>query len=1569
MSQKTDSRKIINMAETKSPGGLKRTLLIWFLTLSIIPLTLVSYLAYASARSSLHEAALQLLTSEAHLEVRFINNWFRYRLTDLALHSELSPTVKLLTDLTTSFEKSGENMSNFVKSREWAILTVDGGNSLRVLSEAYDYYDIYLIDLSGNVIFSVREEDDLGTNLLTGKYRDTKFARSCQAAFKSGSPVFSDLEYYPASGDLLAGFLTQLIVDDNGNGMGLMAIQLKIDRIVESMREMDGHKTVRQTYLIGEDLLMRTAPDTESEAAILNHNAKLTTDLATTWLTNRKSKDNGGPAHAQSNRSNTLTMRYTGRDGEPVLGSIHDVAIAGIPFAIVSEIVESAALAPAVRLRNLSLLILAATVALVIGFALMITGRIVRPIRKLSSWARKIAVGDLSFQEIDAPENEIGELNSCFREVVGSFRSITNLCRAVALGDLSKSVMVRSKNDVLTSAVNEMGDYLRSVVEQANTIAMGNYSAEVGSRGPGDQLGVALVDMTATLREVSLENERAKWVADGGAKLNELIRGDQTVAALGTTAIRFVSDYLGMQVGALYVSAGENRLELVGSYACSEPDQLAREFVPGEGIIGQAVADRKTIVLSAIPAGYMKIKSALGSTAPRRIIAVPLVYNECVSGVIELATTSDSADNDGVIDLLERISETIAIAIHSAQNRENTKILLDTISVKEAELAGQIEAINRANATVEYDMEGQILVANDTFLDLMGYTIDDIRGKHHSLFKVDWVGEADRDRGLWQSLKDGKYVRGEFQRLSRGGKTVWLYETYNLIFDTTGKPSKVLQIAVDITQQKEQEHALKTQHEELTQTNEELAMQSQSLQASEEELRVQQDELMHANQELEEKAQVLEEKNQEINEKNIELEGSQKEIAAKAEELALNNKYKSEFLANMSHELRTPLNSILLLSKLLSENRDGSLNSDQVEYAAVIHNSGASLLELINDVLDISKVEAGKLDMDIVDVHISEVTSSIESMFVPLMKDKKIRFEVSTATGTPEVMRTDRGRLEQILKNFLSNALKFSERGKVGLHIRPVDADEDELSKIGFKEGSYLSFAVSDTGIGIPHDKQKLVFEAFQQADGSTRRKYGGTGLGLSISNQLAAGMGGAIRLHSEPDKGSTFTLYLPVFGEAVIDDPAGSRVDIKEETSRSAAVKIDVVNEIPSEIPDDRHHISKGDKVILIIEDDTIFAGVLLEHIHERGFKGVVAVRGDTGLAFAGKYRPYGILLDVQLPVIDGWEVMDRLKKDSLTADIPVHMMSSGDVRNRTLKRGAVEFLQKPLLGDELTESLNVVLDKIRSIRTKTTRTILIIEDNEAHAKSLSAFLTTSCINCICTGTAAKGITVIENKDVDCVILDMGLPDVTGYEALEQIRTLPGCEALPIIVYTGRSLSIDEENRIKKYAETVIIKTVDSYQRLRDETSLFLNLLHKNENPKPIRKAAGLLVRESFEGLTALLADDDMRNVFAITKSLEDRKMTVVSAGNGKEALSLLNNNHKIDIVLMDIMMPELDGLATIRKIRKQKKFKKLPIIAVTAKTMVGDRAKCIKAGASDYISKPVDIDQLISLMRVWLY
>jgi HAMP domain-containing protein/CheY-like chemotaxis protein/signal transduction histidine kinase len=749
---------------------------------------------------------------------------------------------------------------------------------------------------------------------------------------------------------------------------------------------------------------------------------------------------------------------------------------------------------------------------------------------------------------------------------------------------------------------------------------------------------------------------------------------------------------------------------------------------------------------------------------------------------------------------------------------------------------------------------------------------------------------------------------------------------------------------------------------EATMQTEGLLKQSQQLAA---ELQAQQKELQQTNEQLAQKAQQLAEQNVEVERKNQEIEQARRALEEKAKELALTSKYKSEFLANMSHELRTPLNSILVLGQQLTDNPEGNLTAKQVEFARTIHAAGTDLLNLISDILDLSKIESGTVSVEAEEVFFASLLDAIARPFRHEAENKHLSFEVHTDSHLSRSMVTDSKRLQQVLKNLLSNAFKFTEQGGVRLSVAPGPTGWSEGHPILSKSGSVIAFEVSDTGIGIPGDKQRIIFEAFQQADAGTSRKYGGTGLGLAISRELATLLGGEIQLRSTPGKGSTFTLYLP----QTYVGPSAPTLPTTDGKPFSAPLQLARLNvtELPTEkIEDDRENLQPDDNVLLIVEDDPQYAQILRDLAHDKGFKVLVAMRGADALAVAREYHPSAVSLDVFLPDMLGWTVLNHLKQDAATRHIPVQMLTLDEDRHHGLARGAFSFITKPTS----TEGLEKALTRIKEYSSSRRKRLLVVEDNPAEQFTIQELLGYDDIDVKVVGTGSDALDTITTEPFDCVVLDLRLPDMSGFDVLERLRSIPSASDLPVIVFTGKELSPEEDAQLHTLARSVVVKGVESPERLLDETALFL---HRVVADLPIEKQKMLdrLHRsdDALVGRKVLVVDDDVRNIFALSSVLERRGMTVLTAGTGREAIATLESTPDIAIVLMDIMMPEMDGYETMQVIRQNSSFRRLPIIALTAKAMKGDREKCLEAGASEYLAKPVNTEQLLSALRMWLH
>jgi CheY-like chemotaxis protein len=1009
----------------------------------------------------------------------------------------------------------------------------------------------------------------------------------------------------------------------------------------------------------------------------------------------------------------------------------------------------------------------------------------------------------------------------------------------MAQGDDRVVVKIKTKDELgqLAQTFNKMIAATKEFSVVADRIGKEDYRADVKPRSQEDRLGMALATMKNNLQKLSKENKERTWLLTGSGELNDRIRGEKEIHQLAQDVINYLSTYLKVQIGAIYLKENDT-LSLVGSYAYDYRKDNLSFFKLGQGLVGQAALERKTIVFSQIPEDYVRIHSGLGNAVPKNILVFPFIYENEVKGVMELGSAHDFSEQDRAF--LNMVGENVAIAFHTAGARTKMKELLE-----------------------------------------------------------------------------------ETQR---------------------------------------QAEELEAQQEELKQSNEELHSKTEMLERSESELKTQQEELQQTNEELEEKANLLEEQ-------KGKLELAKMDLESKARELELTSKYKSEFLANMSHELRTPLNSILILSQLLSENKSKHLGEKEIQFAKNIYNSGADLLNLINEILDLSKVESGHMELEITEVPLTELDNEILSMFSEVAKNQSIDFNILHGGGNFKSITTDKQRLEQILRNLLSNAFKFTDKGgRVTLTVQKAPRDIIFKNEKLFKVPEIIAFSVRDTGIGIPEDKLGIVFEAFQQADGSTKRKYGGTGLGLSISRELAGALGGEIHAESKEGQGSTFTLYLPLRFDASAMTKPDRKVEIKEKPSE-LPVPLKQADKFPvaeGEILDDRYSIQEKDKVVLIMEDDPGFASLLLDFVRERNYKGIVAAQGNTGLSYARYYKPDAILLDMKLPIMDGAEVLKHLKSDPHLRHVPVQIISGFDRRKEGLELGAFDFIRKPVGREDLKRAF----EKIEDFASKKLKKLLVVEDNESQNHAIRELIGNGDVKSFSAYSGEEGYEMMRQETFDCVIIDLGLPDMSGFELLEKIKADSLLSRIPIVVYTGRDLTKEENTLLTRLANTVVLKTADSQERLLDETMLFLHRV-ESRLPKDKQSIIRKLHRtdEVLKDRKVLIVDDDIRNIYSLSNVLEEEGMTCLTAENGKMAVKILKENPDIEMVLMDIMMPEMDGYEATKIIRSMERFSKLPVIALTAKAMKGDREKCLNAGMSDYIAKPVNIEQLLSLMRVWLY
>ncbi|HEX5687616.1 MAG TPA: response regulator [Ideonella sp.] len=922
------------------------------------------------------------------------------------------------------------------------------------------------------------------------------------------------------------------------------------------------------------------------------------------------------------------------------------------------------------------------------------------------------------------------------------------------------------------------------------------------------------------------------WLKSGLAGVSESLQGDLRLDHMGQQVLAFLADFMDAQVGAIYVVERNGQLRRMASFAISS--LMDREVVsPGQGLLGQAVRDRRAMHVQDVPAGYLNVHSSVGGAAPCELLLQPAAVDGMVHCVLELGFFKPVRPE--FRELLDRISETLAMATRASKDRTRMEELL-----------------------------------------------------------------------------------AETQR---------------------------------------QAEELQSQQEELRVSNEELEEQGRALRESQARLENQQAELEQTNAQLEEQAQLLERQ-------KAELSQAQGKLTERADELERANQYKSEFLANMSHELRTPLNSTLILAKLLADNKPGNLTEEQVKFAQTIASAGNDLLTLINDILDLSKIEAGKVEVHLERIGVQRLVDGLAAAFEPLARDKGLGFSVALEPDVPETTVTDEVRCGQILKNLLSNAIKFTEKGEVALRVSALDG------------GDTLAFSVRDSGIGIGEHQREIIFEAFRQADGSTHRKYGGTGLGLSIARDLARLLGGDITVQSTPGQGSVFTLTLP--RDSVVREPldasasnpaAPPAIEARPRTAAAPHVT-SPARPRPPRLADDRDQLNAQARLILVIEDDLHFAEILRDLIREQGFQCVLTHTAGDGLAAAERYLPNAILLDVNLPDHSGMGVLDQLKRNSATRHIPVHVTSVADYSHEAMEMGAVSYALKPVQREELVHALQ----RLEARFTQGLRRVLVVEDDARQRESVGQLLASEEVQIVGVASAAEALRELGGTTFDCMVLDLNLPDVSGYELLQKMADHEGVPFPPVIVYTGGSLTAEQEQQLRRFSKAIIVKDARSPERLLDEVTLFLHQVEASLPAERQRMLKAARNRETaLEGRRVLVVEDDVRNIFALSAVLEPKGIKVEIARNGREALDRLAlpagpKAEPIHLVLMDVMMPEMDGLTAMREIRKRPELGKLPIIALTAKAMKDDQEKCLAAGANDYIAKPLDVEKLLSLIRVWM-
>ncbi|GAC1426844.1 MAG: HAMP domain-containing protein [Flavisolibacter sp.] len=1074
----------------------------------------------------------------------------------------------------------------------------------------------------------------------------------------------------------------------------------------------------------------------------------------------------------------------------------------------------------------------------------MMASNLTNQVRGIAKVVTAVATGNLKQKLSIVSRGEVAQLTETINEMIDTLAvfadQVTTVAREVGVeGRLGGQASVPGASGIwknLTENVNQLAENLttqvRAISEVASAVTKGDLTQmiRVEAKGEVEELKDTINQMIANLKETTLRNQEQDWLKSNLAKFTQMLQGQKDLNTVTRRILSELAQVVNAQQGMFYIlEQDENeqnkKLKLFSAYAYNAELEINKEFLLGQGLVGQVALEKERILLTNVPKDYIKIGSGLGDASPVSVIVLPVLFESQIKAVIELASFEIFSETH--LDFLSQLTESIGIVLNT------------------------IEANSRT---------------------------------------------------------------------------------------------------------------------------EELLGQSQSLT----------DELRRTNEELQDKAHLLVKQKEEVEAKNKEVEEARRSLEEKAEQLQLTSKYKSEFLANMSHELRTPLNSLLILAQQLYENREGNLTEKQVRYAKTIHSCGDDLIQLINDILDLSKIESGYISTDFINVRFNEITSFVETTFKHVSENKNLKFTIEMDEKLPATLETDVQRLNQILKNLLSNAFKFTDKGGVHLKIYESIKSWKQYNPSLDKAKKVVAFEIKDSGIGISKDKQNIIFEAFQQAEGSTSRKYGGTGLGLSISRGLADLLGGVIELESEVGYGSTFTLFLPIdYNPNVVKKEKQSSLTVSEyklaEVSDDVAIQsvptikvmegkdMDLVSEIINEVGDDRNNILSHDKVVLVIEDDLRFAKIMIEKAHEVDLKIVVATSFGEVFNLTNKYNPIAVTLDVKLPDASGWRILDLFKNDINFRHIPVHLISGEENRLLSMQRGARSFQLKPLKNEALT----VLFTDIVEYNNRKPKKILIVEDNEIDSSQMAKMVENGdLIEIEIADTGMKALEMIRNNVYDCITVDYMLPDISGLEFVMQINAIKKLNMTPVLIYSAKDFSPKEKTQLKQYANRIILKEINSLELLLEEAVLHMHIDHKELLPEKQKIIENLRSKEDIlSNKKVLVVDDDVRNLFALTTAFERYNIQTITAESGQEAINILLENNGIEMVLMDIMMPEMDGYETTQKIRREHKNNHLPIIAVTAKAMKGDREKCIEAGASDYITKPVKIDQLLSLMRVWLY
>ena len=1362
---------------------LATTLFLWFMLLSLGPVIVIGAFEYRAGKKIIIDDHYQQLSTTNLLFSEQLNDFFDAMVTSLFIKSWNAQ--EFIGKLAISFEAQGLKAEEYVKTKAYQDIVSGYSDEFADFVDNNGYANLIIGDENGNILYTANESDDLGENLFIGSLSRTEFSKSVKESISNYKPTYTALENYLQEGEDPVSFFIMPLINDDETVAGFIAIQIfanKIQELFLRQGEILGNST--SSYLINADgqIIFGTLYSPELKLMLDSENPlfKLWNSHVDPVTGNYVEDDE----HTTQEDDSFFSLGHS--DHDETSDNQHNKLT-----KIYSHIRSY---------QNLN-----KQEVLGIYYPVNVGGT---PMAMISEVTHAQAFGSLY------------EFRNRLLWISG-----TILIAVILLALFITRRLVKPINTI-TSWVKRVssGDYVQGNVLRGNT--------EI------TELSKNFIGMTERLRTISTDNEQRSWMQDGLAGLNDSLRGDIGMSDLCRNVVIYLCRYLGFHTGGMYVLGDDKLLHLMGTYAWHNNKERAEKFQIGEGLVGQAALEKKSIEMADVPENYLFIESGLGGLLPQSILIIPFVYEDEVKGVFEFGLLKSLTEQQA--NFMEHCIENVAIAINSAQYRSRVDHLLDK----------------------------------------------------------------------------------------------------------TTKQSEIL----------------KEQQEELKSVNEELEKRATILEASEEELKAQSEELQKSNAELEEKSEQLFQQKEQIEQKNRDIELSKKEVEEKAKQIEQSSKYKSEFLANMSHELRTPLNSLLLLSQMLADNDEGNLTDDQIESAKVIYNGGKELLELINDILDLSKVEAGKMSITLEPVDLEELCTGINKLFRPLADNKGLEFDVSVKLGTTKVILSDSQRLLQVIKNFLSNAFKFTEKG--GVYVTAFQVTR----KGQYGDTSYVSFSIRDTGIGIPKDKQAAIFEAFQQADGSTSRKYGGTGLGLAISKEFASLLGGFIEIESVENEGTTFSILLPdnpvcsLGGEPVYADVYESeKVEAPSEQAKETVVATNApLEQPPVELPD----IKPGQSSLLLIEDDPNFIDILGRIAEKHSFQYFHTDKGKNGLALAREVKPDAIILDLGLPDMDGQDVLRQLQSDEVTKNIPVHIVSGRDP-DQIKAEGMVGYLMKPVSMADLDK----VFVTLESAISNDIQQVLVLDEDDDARKNICEMFAKKSIECGEAKDADSAEKMLQEKQWQCLVMDYELEGSSGIEFLQKIQASLG-EAMPsVVIHTARVLTEDECQALQQYTNTMIVKGDNASSRVTDEVSLFL---HSVQKPADKGQAPSVEVVEdtgkTLENKKLLLVDDDLRNTFALSKALQGMGMEIVIANNGKVALEKLKNEGDIELVLMDIMMPVMDGYEAMQEIRKNKAHSDLPVIALTAKAMKEDRAKCIDAGANDYMTKPIDMDKLVAMLKVWL-